>query len=333
MHHDSGFREIMQKAGLFRESMILFAAVELDLFSCLEEEPQQASELAARLGCDSLALEILLDALVAMKFLTKSESYYANMDKSSIFLSRQSESYRGAILRHLHHNWSLWGQLTETIKKGSPSQAAESFLHSEKKANRDYIWGMDNVGQDRARAICTVLDLSDRERMLDLGSGAATYSLAFLRKFPKLKITLFDLPISLSVARENVEKNGMQSRVVFREGDFFKTDFGNNYDTVWISQILHGHSRARCRELIEKSYTALKSGGMIAIHDFFVDNDKTSPYHAVLFSVHMLAVTENGCCYSGSELMDWLRQVGFTDIHSIRVDEQSSLVRGTKPAE
>jgi cyclopropane fatty-acyl-phospholipid synthase-like methyltransferase len=268
-----------------------------------------------------------------MEFLTKNESCYTNANKSSIFLARQSKDYRGAILRHLHHSWSLWGKLTETLKKGTPPQAADSFLFSNQEANRDYIWGMDNVGQDRARAICTVLDLSDQEGMLDLGCGAATYSIAFLRKFPKLKITLFDLPITLSVAKENVEKNDMQNRVVFREGDFFKDGFGNNYDTVWISQIFHGHSRACCRELIKKSYAALRSGGLIVIHDFLVDEDKTSPYHAVLFSVHMLAVTENGCCYTGSELTDWLQQVGFTDIHIIRVDEQSSLIRGTKPAE
>jgi SAM-dependent methyltransferase len=134
------------------------------------------------------------------------------------------------------------------------------------------------------------------------------------------------------VARENVEKNEIQNRVVFREGDFFEDEFGNNYDIVWISQILHGHSRACCQELIKKSYTALKSGGLIVIHDFLVDEDKTSPYNAVLFSVHMLAVTEDGCCYNGSELTDWLQRAGFTDIHIIRVDEQSSLVRGTKPA-
>jgi hypothetical protein len=46
MNHGSDFQEIIRRAGLFRESMILFAAVELDLFSCLEEEPQRASDLA-----------------------------------------------------------------------------------------------------------------------------------------------------------------------------------------------------------------------------------------------------------------------------------------------
>ena len=324
------FQEIMRKAGAFRESMILFTAVELDLFSCLEEEPQNVLKLADRLKLDPRALEILLDALVAMGFLTKN-MVYANTARSRIFLARQSKTYRGAILKHLYNSWSLWSDLPKVVRKGVPAQVADDFLLSDAQKNRDFIWGMDNVGQDRAESVCEILDLSDRREMLDLGCGAATYSIAFLKKNSRLKATLFDLPITLSVTRENVEKNGLDNRVVYRDGDFFQDSFGSGYDMIWISQILHSYSEKKCRHLIERSYTALGSGGWILIHDFLLNEQRTAPPLAAFFSVHMLAVTDGGRSYSTGEVSRWFEKAGFVDIRMIKVDEQSSLVFGVKP--
>lgn len=332
MGGEADFQQIMQRAGAFRESMVLFTALELDLFSCLEEGPQNITELAGRLSCDGRALEILLDALVAMELIGKTGADYANTDQSQQYLASQSDDYRGAILKHLHHTWSIWGGLTETIKQGKPDIPSESFLFSDPQKNSDYIWGMDNVGRDRAGTIRTVLDLSDCRKMLDLGCGAATYSISFLKKFPNLHSTLFDLPITMQVARENVEKNDLSERVTYCDGDFFKDKIGIDYDLVWISQILHGHDENRCRSLIEKSYMALAPGGQIVIHDFLLNDQKTGPYFAVLFAMHMLAVTESGRCYSDGEFRKWLEETGFINIQTIRVNEQSSLVKGLKPA-
>lgn len=332
MGEERDFQQIMRRAGAFRESMVLFTALELDLFSCLEEGPQNHAVLAGRLECDTRALEILLDALVAMEFIGKTGTDYSNTCQAHTYLARQSDDYRGAILKHLHHSWSLWGGLSETLKKGKPDIASESYLFSNPQMNRDYIWGMDNVGRDRAETIRTVLDLSDCRKMLDLGCGAATYSIAFLKKFPQLHSTLFDLPITLQVARENVEKNDLSERVTYSDGNFFEDEFGAGYDLVWISQILHGHDESRCRSLIEKSYMALAPGGRIVIHDFLLNDQKTGPYFAALFAMHMLAVTESGRCYSGGELSQWLEETGFIDIRTIMVNEQSSLVKGIKPS-
>lgn len=324
------FQKIMRKAGAFRESMILFTAVELDLFSSLEEESKNAAKLAGCLGADSRALEILLDALVPMGFLVKNGDDYTNTKESRTYLARQSKCYRGAILRHLHHFWSLWGDLTETVRKGGVG-AANAFLYSDPQKNRDYIWGMDNVGHDRADDICGIMDFSDRRRMLDLGCGAATYSIAFLKKNPPLRTTLFDLSITLCVARENVERNGLEERVVYRGGDYFQDDFGSEYDMVWISQVLHCNSESECQDLIEKSYTALAPGGWILIHDFLLNEQRTAPYPAALFSVHMLTATEGGRSYSVGEISRWFEEAGFVDIRVIEVGEQSSLVLGVKP--
>jgi hypothetical protein len=57
-----------------------------------------------------------------------------------------------------------------------------------------------------------------------------------------------------------------------------------------------------------------------------------APVGAVLFSLNMLVNTGEGRCYSGREIMSWLRETGFV---SARVQDLpsggSSLVIGARP--
>ena len=59
------------KLGYYWETKILLTAVKLDLFSLLAYKELSASEAAQRVETDSGALEILMNALVAMRVLSK----------------------------------------------------------------------------------------------------------------------------------------------------------------------------------------------------------------------------------------------------------------------
>ncbi len=326
-----GFEQLMQVVEGFQEAKVLLVACELDLFSHLSPDARNAADVAATLNVDSRSLAILMDALTAQGLLDKQEGKYSNSPLSAAYLVKESPTYRGHILKHINNSWDSWSHLADVVRQGKQAvNMVQELLCNQEEFNRDFIWGMNDVGQDRALQILEHLDLGGVKKLLDLGGGAATYSIAFAKRYPELQSTVFDVPLTIKVAQENIELNGLQARIKTKKGDFFQDDFGSGYDTVWVSQILHAHGEPKCKQLLGKAYRALEPGGRLIIHDFILSEDRTAPLKSALFAVHMLAATEAGRVYTPAEIMNWLKDVGLTNVDWKQVSDYTMLVEGVK---
>ena len=60
----------------FQQACVLMAGAELDLFTALAEQSATSEELAQKLGADTRATGILVDALAAMELLSKRDGRY-----------------------------------------------------------------------------------------------------------------------------------------------------------------------------------------------------------------------------------------------------------------
>ncbi|NIR07513.1 MAG: SAM-dependent methyltransferase, partial [Candidatus Aminicenantes bacterium] len=87
----------------------------------------------------------------------------------------------------------------------------------------------------RADAFIENIDLSGRKKLLDVGGGPGTYSIAACRRFPKLKAVVFDLPETIAIANEVIAGEGMQDRVTTRAGNWETDTFGKDNDVVLFS--------------------------------------------------------------------------------------------------
>ena len=96
-----------------------------------------------------------------------------------------------------------------------------------------------------------------------------------------------------------------------KRGDLFNTSFGEDYDTVFYSNILHIYSPEENKQLFLKMKKALVKGGRLVLVDFFHTRDATQPYEAALFGVTMLMFTATGKTYSYDETEKLLSQTGF----------------------
>ena len=70
MPRELSLAEVFQ-LGYYWETKILLTAVKLDVFSALDGRGRTAAEAAEKLGADVRALELLLNALVAIRLLSK----------------------------------------------------------------------------------------------------------------------------------------------------------------------------------------------------------------------------------------------------------------------
>ena len=60
--------------------------------------------------------------------------------------------------------------------------------------------------------------------------------------------------------------------------------------------------------------------------NFFLDEDRTSPFWAALFAVNMLVNTEGGDCHTLREVDGWFKAAGFEFMELLELTPQSQLV-------
>ncbi|MFQ6103002.1 MAG: methyltransferase [Candidatus Glassbacteria bacterium] len=325
---DSGL--LLETSQRYWTSCALHAAVKLDVFTSIDGESLEASEIARRLETDTRGLTRLLDALTAMGLLEKSDNEYSNTTAGTTFLSKNSPQYVGHIIMHHHHLMDSWSRLDLAVKAGCPVRERSSF--GSEKVRESFLMGMFNMAMNIAPRIVSAIDLSDRRHLLDLGGGPGTYAIHFCLSNPELRATVFDLPTTRPFAEKTIEKFGLSDRIDFKDGDFVEEDIEGVYDIAWLSHILHAEGFEVCRRIVEKTVSALEPGGMIIVHDFILNDTMDGPLFPALFSLNMLLGTRDGQSYSEGQIMNILAGAGVDNIKRIPIESlnDSGIVTGLK---
>ncbi len=306
---DIWLQRTLDMALAFRQSRIILTAVELDLFTQLGEERLTAKEIAGKLKTSLRGTGALLDALAGLGILRKEEcKFYANTPEGRRFLDRASPEFRGAILDHVARVWAPWQQLTAEIRSG------RAAVYSRPPNSAEFAWAMYHVGLETAEEVISLLDLKGVRKALDFGGGAGHYALALARRSPACKVSVFDRAETLRVATQILHSHpDLQPRVTTLAGDFLTDDIGRGYDLILASHIIHSFTKSDVKNILKTAFRALRPGGRLVINDYLLDDSRTRPAEAAVFSVHMLVMTRGGCCYSVGELSRWLKEAGFTD--------------------
>jgi len=169
---------------------------------------------------------------------------------------------------------------------------------------------MDCRGTLLGPAMAKLLDLSKHKALLDLAGGSGIYSCALAAKNPHLRATVLERPPVDHIATECIVKQGCTGRVNVIAGDIFAEPLPAGFDVHLWSNVLHDWDEADVRKLLAKSRDALPSGGLVVIHDAFINAEKTGPLHIAEYSALLMNITE-GKCYSVGELRTYLTDLGF----------------------
>jgi len=326
--HNPG--RLLALSGAYWQTCALHAGVKLNVFTVLGRQVRSATQVAERIQADERAAAMLLNALVAMGLLRKDGDGYGNTDESLIFLDQASPSYQGHIILHHHQLMPSWAVLDEAVRTGRPVRKRPSFDHPETR--RHFLMGMFNLAMGLAPQVVAAIDLSDRRRLLDLGGGPGTYAVHFCKRYPTLTGVVFDLPASQPFAEEVIRRFDMTERVAFAGGDYHETPLPGSFDVIWLSHILHAENPADCRRVIQKAAEALETGGMMIIHDFYLNDDMDGPLFPALFALNMLLGTDGGRAYSHAQVEAMMQQSGLHGIERRALDSPnaSGLLIGTK---
>lgn len=309
----------LRRISAFAPSRIILTANNYRLFDHLDGKGRKAETLSKLIGTDRRATELLLNSLAAIGLLEKKGGNYRNAGVASRYLVKGKTDYQGDILKHNDVLWDNWSGLDEVVKTGRPYRKSHN--------HESFILGMHNLALQKVKGVLKNLDLKQMKKVLDLGGGPGTYSVAFAKE--KMDVTLLDFPDTLRISKKVIASAGMGKNIRLLPGDFMKDELGSGYDMIFISQIFHAYGPDECTALLRKCRASLNKGGRIVVQEFYLDESRANPLQGAVFAINMLVNTPRGRTYTPDEMSAWMKKAGFAGIKKKILDE-TVLMTGTK---
>lgn len=314
-------KPLLERLGFVQEaiaaSAALRAAAELGVLSRLQEGPVDPIALARERGIAERGARLLLAALAGMGAaeVTATGEYAATLTALGIT------------------PWlDQWSQLTEAVRSDRPAVRGDTPSGAE----AFYPGAVDQLGMLFAGAAAAVADrlAAPGLSILDIGAGAAPWSLALAARHVDVRVTAVDLPGVLGNTRRAVKSAGLGAQFKYLGGDFFSVNLGRaRYDLIVAGNICHLFDDRSNRALIVRLFDALRPGGCLAILDELPSEVMDGPRTVVLYALGLLLRSGSGQVYPFSAFAGWLRDSGFEAISRVKPDPSPlvSLITARRP--
>ena len=303
----------------YQRSAALKSALDLDLFTAIDEGARTASVLSNRCGASERGTRVLCDFLTTLGFLGKSDDMYQLTPEAATFLSQRSPAYLGTTARFLLRPElkGKFDELTEAVRHGGVPPGRENIVSEENPIWIEFARSMMPMMVPAAHAIADLIGASDSSlKVLDIAAGHGMFGITIAQRNPRAEIVAVDWKPVLVVAEENARAAQVQDRYRTIAGDAFKADFGTGYDVALVTNFLHHFDAPTCTAFLGKVHGALRSGGRIVVLEFVPNPDRVSPPIPARFSLTMLGETPGGDAYTFAELREQLEDAGFRSVSS-----------------
>jgi hypothetical protein len=329
--------KILQTGMAFWASQTLLSAVEIGVFTELARGPVSFETLMGRLGLHPRSARDFLDALVALGFLRHESGRYANTPETDLFLDRKKPSYVGGILEMAKHRlYPFWGSLVEGLRTGLPQNEMKGgnaplfeALYSDPMRLKEFLGAMTGVSHGSNMAIAQRFPWKDYRSFVDIGTAQGDLAVQIVLANPHIKGTGFDLPEVAPIFEDYVMTAGVDGRLRFESGDFFKQPLPQA-DVVLMGHILHDWDLETKKMLIQKAYDALPQGGAFVAYDAIIDDARSQNAFGLMMSLNMLIETPGGFDYTGADCAGWMKEAGFASTRVEHLVGPDSMVIGFK---
>ncbi len=323
----------MQFAWGYAPTLAIEAAVRHGVFDLLDQGPKGVEEIAKATGTSIRGMRAILNLLVSLELLARTDTRYGLAPESAAFLVSNKPGYHGIFFHHISDQLlPRWMQLPEIVSTGKPvakvndqSEGAAFFA--------EFVESLFPISFAAATALGEHLGIPKAAApvsVLDIGAGSGVWGIALAKLSAQVRIRAVDWPKVLEVTRRVAVQHGVAARLTTAPGDFADADFGQGHHVATIGHILHSEGPERSQRLIEKVFAALAPGGTIAIQEFVPNDERTGPPVTLIFAVNMLVNTEAGDTFTFSEMSEWLRAAGFVNPRLLEVPSVSPLVLADK---
>ena len=301
----------------FCHAQVLQALIKLDILDGLLDGAKPPKQLSVRHGVPLDRLQILLDAAVSLNLLKLKRGHYD--------LTRRGAALVGVpgLKGMIAHHDVLYRDLTDPVAffRGETETELAHFwpyvfgagAAEDPKAAATYSKLMADSQALIAEDTLALVDLSKSDHIMDVGGGTGAFLGHVAKAYPKIAMTLFDLPAVVPDATQRFSDLGAAQRSQVIPGSFRDDPLPKGADTISLVRVLYDHADETVMALLRSVFEALPAGGRILISEPMTGG--ASPHRAgnAYFAIYCLAM-QTGRARSADEIAELLRQVGFTNV-------------------
>lgn len=300
----------------FRQTALIRAAVELDVFTAIAGGVDTPAGLARECAASERGMRILCDALAISGQLSKPAGRYVLTPDSSFFLVRHSAGYIGDTIQFLLSPFMFesFARFTDAVRRGGVTFSNQGTVAPDHPVWVDFARAMMNVQRRAAAAVVELIDYGADAplRVLDIAAGHGLYGISFAQRYRNAEVTALDWAAVLELAKDNAGRAGVAGRYRTISGDAFSVDLGGPYDLVLLPNFLHHFSPTQCERLLKRIHGVLKNNGVVLTLEHVPDDERKTHARALMFAVIMLATTPEGDAYTFREYTRMFSNAGFS---------------------
>jgi demethylspheroidene O-methyltransferase len=304
---------LMELVTGFVHSQILAACVDLGVLEALAAGPRSAPALAAECGLAPDRAAVLLDGAAAIGLVARR--------RDKVRLTRRGAALLGApgVLEMIRHHRLLYADLADP--------AAFFRGETETRISRFWPYVLGRVGSEEAARYSALMADSQTlvaeetlaatrlrgvRHLMDVGGGTGAFLAAAARRYPRLELTLVDLPPVAEAARERLDREGLARRIDVVAADF-RTELPTGADAISLVRVLYDHGDDTVAALLARVRRALPPGGRVIVSEPMLGTRAADTY----FATYTMAMG-TGRTRSPEAICALLRAANFVDARPVR---------------
>ena len=268
----------------YKISNALFIAAENKLFDYLDGK-RSVNEIAAQTNTETKALAILLNLFASLELLTCSDGAYDIKEEYRPLLASESGSSYIPLLKmesRLSEQYANKNVLGSRLIRG----ANDITYKAGAKENQELIYGQTMDNGSRLSSVYVARETRHLNgTVLDLGGGIGTYAIQMCKFNQNIAVHIYDRDEMRAACEENIRRNKLEGRIQFIAADVRTCDFKSVYCGALLSNLLHLLNETEMDDLYGKLTACLQPHGLVVLHDFFLNQDKTGPEVPVLLTL------------------------------------------------
>jgi cyclopropane fatty-acyl-phospholipid synthase-like methyltransferase len=246
---------------------------------------------------------------VAIGLLERHGDRYANSPVAAAFLSGATPADLRPLLRFWDRlSYPVWADLAGALGRGRP---AHEIFEIDDELVPVMSEGIAAATAAASHVLPTVAGLPAASRVLDIGGGTGSWSIALAAADPALTASVLELAEVARVAEQHLRTTGYSDRVEVRVGDVLKDDLPRGFDAFLLANVVHYYAPETNRSILHRIRAVAEPGARLLMADFWTDPTHTQPLPAALMAGEFAIHVNDGDVYSVEEGTAWLQEAGW----------------------
>ena len=305
---------LQRYARAYTQSAVLFAAMDLELFTHISKGADTEPKLAQAMGIPPLNVERLVTCALALGLVEAGNGALRNAPDAQRFLVKDQPGYAKDWMMFTRPDVPDWFRLTEHLRRQEPPSNLGMYEHLTVEEARKYHAATYSIGMGAGKRFSRRVDLSKRKKLLDLGGGSGAYSINAVQTYPNLRAVVLDLPPVTEVTKEYLKLNGVEDRVTTLPGDFTKTPFPTDVDAAVMASNLPIYNEEMIQLVVRKVHDALLPGGEFHLVGEMIHDDRKGPLDPAMWGMFEAICHSGGKAHTVAKCVGYLKTAGFTQV-------------------